>query len=760
MRPRTVPSSTSLLLYTPTFSMDSKAMVLDPQLEAPDPTLSPRPRVLEDMEIELDRYAREIPLDTFVQAFLGVASDKWAAPLEQLLGDGLVEPELRDYCFLAHMSDAPERVADLLNAIKKHAARLLHVAYPIEDLCFVGQDPPDVREQLLNGGTVARTADVDAIRRSDCGGTYGSEDVLLPIQIEMTDARTYDDLGEDGADLCSALYDKFIMCMYSRTSVPPESRSPISSAATAEMENALACEAETADFAAPLAVTDTSPMAQLIAKQARDVLAYSRGSRQHAFGMVLRGEHMQLWYFNPIGIVHTPQEFSILDDFGTFASIVVAFCSLTERQWGHLEIVQSYIPDSDSPATVPRFPRPSLTGALIKFDDDRTYCVEDRIHSEPAAIVGRRTYVYNTVLRNRREAVDDHIPENLVIKLSYVPCWSEPEWSFILDANRAGIQHMPEVFSWGEFFRVSERGQGRVLLLQRDVLFSDRALRVAVFPEYEPFLGMITPKDYVRVIRELAISLYGLHKIGILHRDVSENNIMVDPRHADQPWLVLNDFDLAIRVQPDGMAPWTAFAGTRHFLSYRASLQKPMRHSLRDDLEALFTLALWWATDVPHSFTEEELATPLAWWVLAKGEPEVRAFKEALYASARVTDTVPLAADFEPFAPLLDLLVALFREVNRRLLPPSAVVVRNASLDALLIQVQRLAAAIRCIHGPYLSDSQTRFLCQQFIETFRRAIASAAQSCGRGILSRLQIRPVEIVDDDVLAFTFLATLLA
>ncbi|TFY59078.1 hypothetical protein EVG20_g7919 [Dentipellis fragilis] len=752
------------------------------QLEAPAvPMLTQRPRVLEDMEVELNYHAKEIPLDAFVRAFLGVASDMWAAPLQQLLEDSFVERELRDYCFLAHTSNAPEVAATLLNDIKKHAARLLRVTYPLEDIHFISQDPPAVREQLLKSGTIARTADVDAIRNLDRGGTYGSEDVLLPIQIEMTDARVYEDLSTGAVDdgLFSPLYEKFMMVsrstvlflsvcsrscftqyMYTRNTGPAGFGDPLSSMSDAERKKIVVYE--TTYTVAPPAFKDTSPMAQLIAKQARDVLAYSRGSRQHAFGMVLRGEHMQLWYFNPIGIVHTPQEFSILDNFGTFASIIVAFCSLTERQWGNLEIIQTYITASKSPASIPRFPHPSLTGALIKFDDGRVYCVEDRIHSEPAMIVGRRTFVYNTVLWNRQETADDHVPERLVIKLSYVPCWSETEWSFIQDANRAGIEHMPEGFSWGEFFRVSERGQGCVPLLQKDAVWSDRAFRVAVFPEYEPILGGITPKDYIRVIRELATSAYGLYrlyKIGILHRDVSENNIMVDPRHADQPWVVLNDFDLAIRTEPDGIAPLTTFAGTRHLLSYEASLQMPMRHRLRHDLEALFTLALWWAADVPYTFTEEESTTPLAWWVLAKGEHEVRAFKEALYAGAhRVADTVPLAADYKPFAPHLDLLVALFREANRTLLPPSTAAVRNAPFEALLVQVQRLAAGIRRIDGPYLSDSDTRILCQQCLKNPRRGIADAAQSHRGGECG--QIKLMETVDDDVLTFTFLATLLA
>ena len=79
---------------------------------------------------------------------------------------------------------------------------------------------------------------------------------------------------------------------------------------------------------------------------------------------------------------------------------------------------------------------------------------------------------------------------------------------------------------------------------------------------------------------------------GILHRDISENNIIItDPRKADGFAGMLIDLDLAILSEqlPSGVRQQT---GTMEFMAIEV-LRGNVRHTYRHDLESFFYVLLW-----------------------------------------------------------------------------------------------------------------------------------------------------------------------
>src|SRR5882762_6755511 len=88
-----------------------------------------------------------------------------------------------------------------------------------------------------------------------------------------------------------------------------------------------------------------------------------------------------------------------------------------------------------------------------------------------------------------------------------------------------------------------------------------------------------------------------LYQAGILHRDISSENVMAGPCKP-AVWVILNDFDLAGRVEAEGR-PSGATArhrtGTLPFMAIELLKQAGARHELRHDLESLFYVAVWWA---------------------------------------------------------------------------------------------------------------------------------------------------------------------
>ena len=83
-----------------------------------------------------------------------------------------------------------------------------------------------------------------------------------------------------------------------------------------------------------------------------------------------------------------------------------------------------------------------------------------------------------------------------------------------------------------------------------------------------------------------------LHKAGILHRDISINNLMINEDNDNTSWpSFLIDLDLAIKEQRDGASGAQGKTGTRAFMAIGALLGE--QHSFMHDLESFFWVLFW-----------------------------------------------------------------------------------------------------------------------------------------------------------------------
>ncbi|KAK1471304.1 hypothetical protein CABS01_16390 [Colletotrichum abscissum] len=102
-----------------------------------------------------------------------------------------------------------------------------------------------------------------------------------------------------------------------------------------------------------------------------------------------------------------------------------------------------------------------------------------------------------------------------------------------------------------------------------------------------------------RVHRRIILQDYGcieghesLYKAGILHRDISINNLMINEDSDNPSWPeFLIDLDLAIREQREGASGAKGKTGTRAFMAIGALLSE--QHSFMHDLESVFWVLFW-----------------------------------------------------------------------------------------------------------------------------------------------------------------------
>ena len=93
--------------------------------------------------------------------------------------------------------------------------------------------------------------------------------------------------------------------------------------------------------------------------------------------------------------------------------------------------------------------------------------------------------------------------------------------------------------------------------------------------------GKFSPEETVDVLQQICLALEAAHAVGILHRDLKPQNIMID----DTGRVLVMDFGLARTIEGNGTTQTGAFVGTMEYMSPEQALGKTLDQ--RSDLFAL-----------------------------------------------------------------------------------------------------------------------------------------------------------------------------
>ena len=230
---------------------------------------------------------------------------------------------------------------------------------------------------------------------------------------------------------------------------------------------------------------------------------------------------------------------------------------------------ETYVP-ADSQATIAGI-RPSTIGrssAAAGYTDD--------VSLEPGAILATRYEILEVLGRGGMGSVykarDRELDRLVALKVI------RPE----LARNAAIVERFKQELRLSH--QVTHRNVIRMYDLGEDAglrfitmeLVAGRDLRSIIEEK-----GKLPPDETVAILQQICYALEAAHAVGVLHRDLKPQNIMVD----DAGRVVVMDFGLARTIEGDGMTQSGAIVGTMEYMSPEQALGKNLDQ--RSDIFAL-----------------------------------------------------------------------------------------------------------------------------------------------------------------------------
>ncbi|KAI1144702.1 hypothetical protein F4825DRAFT_477323 [Nemania diffusa] len=376
---------------------------------------------------------------------------------------------------------------------------------------------------------------------------------------------------------------------------------------------------------------DSAPKAWLdIGRYVKEVL-FAQDTRRFAIAFTLCGSFMRIWVFDRLGGIASDR-FDINEDGLRFVSAILGFLWMNEAQLGFDPTIMS---DGKRYIEIDRNGRRErlVIDAVIR----RTPCIAGRAttcwkaHSEndpgtPLVIkdswqyteredegellqeatnknvvnVGRYYHHYTVQVRGTDDDVRSNVRKGLDITMAdnYRP-------------QRATIPRAGTATASSREGRIATLSQKRSAS-QTDAPLPPSKRSYSVSPTKIDKNALpnrihrrLIIRDYGKPIYEASsrvalLSALGgcisghesLHRAGILHRDISINNLMINEDDSNPSWpAFLIDLDFAIREQREGASGAKGKTGTRAFMAIGALIGE--QHFFMHDLESFFWVLFW-----------------------------------------------------------------------------------------------------------------------------------------------------------------------
>ncbi|KDQ12499.1 hypothetical protein BOTBODRAFT_34462 [Botryobasidium botryosum FD-172 SS1] len=403
------------------------------------------------------------------------------------------------------------------------------------------------------------------------------------------------------------------------------------------------------------------------------------GNRRFVIGFLFDGCWGRIWYFSR-SVVISSTSFDIESQFTTFASIIAALPLLNFEMLGFDPSIFSLDPPVRPPRTLTdwilRLPKEGKSGAY-------SYATIHRIIHVQRCVIGRATVVgrigsfieedlgtnegkraYQKAQRDKKADQGDSSPpgsparrttktdpitfengtdqqcrvllrvseeeykNSWVFKLSSQIATRRSELEFLQRISSVGIRRIPDFKPSlsGVLARLSDGSLEALCPTDSNgnPLYEHRELRVLV-SEHIHHVYRLWGVELKKALHDILYVIEELHdKAGILHRDISINNLAYRRGADGRVEGIIYDFDLAMDLDAD-TASSERPTGTTAFLAMHLLYGASLRHRLSFEYES-FLYVLWWLVACHNRGGAMVKADPLKDWYLGTAD-EIRKTK-------------------------------------------------------------------------------------------------------------------------------------
>ncbi|KAJ6019331.1 hypothetical protein N7522_001398 [Penicillium canescens] len=378
---------------------------------------------------------------------------------------------------------------------------------------------------------------------------------------------------------------------------------------------------------------DTASKAWLdLGRYAREVLA-SQDTRRFVLGFTICGSFMRTWAFDRLGGVAS-ERFDINKDGLQFVKTILGFLWMSEEECGFdptiitkggqrfIEIEQNgqterlvldklmkRAPCIAGRSTTcwkahheadPRVPLVVKDSWQYTERDEEGELLQEA--TEKGVVNVARYYHHETVcIRDKADDVLDNVrggldirtasnyrPERLVLSTSTTVADAPRKGR---SSGRSGVKRSSS--HTGASLPPNKRSCSASPTKASSKPLPNRVHRRVILRDYgKPIYKASTRPALLAALEGCIAGHQSLHEAGILHRDISINNLMINEDKENPSWSsFLIDLDLAIREQRDGVSGATGKTGTRAFMAIGSLLGE--KHSFMHDLESFFWVIFW-----------------------------------------------------------------------------------------------------------------------------------------------------------------------
>lgn len=378
---------------------------------------------------------------------------------------------------------------------------------------------------------------------------------------------------------------------------------------------------------------DTASKAWLdLGRYTREVLA-AQDTRRFVLGFTLCGSLMRVWVFDRLGGVAS-ERFDINEDGLQFVSTILGFLWMSEEECGFdptiitkdglrfieieqnghaervvLEKLMKRAPCIAGRATTCwKARREEDPGVPLVVKDSWQYTERDeegdllQEATEKMVVNVARYYHHASVcIRRKIDDVRDNVrggldirtasnyrPERLVLSTGTI----------VADAPRKGrnsgkTSAKRSSSQTGASLPPNKRSCSASPIKASSNPLPNRVHRRVILRDYgKPIYKASTRQALLAALEGCISGHQSLQQAGILHRDISVNNLMINEDKENPSWpSFLIDLDLAIRETRDGVSGANGKTGTRAFMAIGSLLGE--KHSFMHDLESFFWVTFW-----------------------------------------------------------------------------------------------------------------------------------------------------------------------